>query len=376
MSVPSGRYSHERLGKADMDDKQENVEWIEKKVRDGRGGPCEGMWMVYYPQERLLPYWYRLCKMVDDGELDVPRMAYRNERSGAISVYTDGDERSKIAIGKKLVNTLIGNYKEKCIYWKAEWMTLRGTTATGTFFNSADDLTVPKKLRGSTKKGRCDVCDRRTTGKKKRLGRCAHCRDVRRMWCTSGTYTGMLYTDILLIPVEDRTRHLSDEDKEVIEYIEKCACRFCYSFKKKKIPYKLPCCWQCFQTGHVTYSSGRYNGESVMIVADRRDGYDGSDLVGDDVELHEMAKEAYKKFHSYDDDRSDYGPLRGCKWASIPLEGPWREYKMDRSGKSDGLVGYCATREHLATGDVVDNRPPVPPRLIPIPHELVEDDSD
>jgi hypothetical protein len=323
-----------------------NEFWEGTSFRSYIPGVAEGKWMVFHScEEWIIALYNEVSDLARTSKIDIPgikRSTGTNPRASSsdwvLIVYTDGDERSKVNVGRALQELLAGKYVHKWIYWKSEEQTIQGTTATGVLFNSSDRISIPrKKVSGPTNKSACDNCGRRTRNKHERLGRCESCYVASKMICKSGNYTGKLYSEVYTI--SEPERQYGDMDQSELSNIiagERDFCKLCYRLDGKMSKREIPCCWVCFQTGHVSYKSGKYETQSIMLILYENPDYEGLDLNDEDARFHLVGREQMSKYHEF------------REVSEFPSD-MWRNYLANKSGRFDSIVANGATREHFRT---------------------------
>lgn len=334
--------------------------WIRRTFRDDREG-TRGKWLLYGTEEVILQLYSTVDELARTGTLDIPGMKRStgvNKSSASTTdwvlvVYTDGEEKDKVAVGMVLRNLVAGTYKDKFIYWKSEVKSLRGTVATGQHFNTSDRIGVPSKpMKQARPSSSCDNCGRRTRNKADRLGRCQSCCVPDKFVCKSGTYAGKLYHEILSLPKEERVYgSMAQEEMELLQQVESVTCSSCLMLDLGMRVSCLSYCWRCFQCGHVKYSSGKYKDMPVVLALHRDSGYSGDDLLPIDVRLYLMGRRQLNEYNSHHANVCHAGPAKGKRWEEVGEA--WREYVSTPYRGFESMVGYCATREHLDKGTEV-----------------------
>ena len=326
-----------------------------------------GKWMIFYSKDKAISLWDKLVSDAKDGKLDTPCMkrsgGKRNPRATddkyVIIIYTDGDIKRSTALGYSLLNYIVGNYPYKYLYWKSEEQTQKGSATTGSICNYERRIWISKRITKRTAKSTCDMCGGGTKGKTKRAGLCTDCYDPTKIRISSGNYEGKLFIDVVAIIPKDRIYgNISNDDLKTLFILDSSCCKNCLSIQptKKVISDKWPYCLRCFQTGHVKYSSGKYVSISVMLIRECYKYYDGKDLNDDDKNLYDMSIRLNDKLIIDGEAICTWGPCTGMKWKDVTHHPNVSAYKDDVMGRSCNLVVYCATLEHLATGDDVDYR--------------------
>lgn len=275
----------------------------------------------------------KLCDLASSGKLDTPIIHKLGLRT---AVYTDADLRHRTTVADQLMSVLRATARCSLLYWSTSKSLPYGDCAYRRALPTTDK---PRKRVVS-----CLQCNAPTRRKEELFGRCAEC--VRHYpLLTSGVYEGELAKRVATIPQEDRDyTDMSEQDNKLLAWLDSKMCSRC-KHVSTECPLIAGKCWCCFQTGHVSLSSGQYAGEPVMLVASKHEDYDGEDLTPSDRQLLATAQD---KLEIYEEARTrtcDTGPQAGMSWEEI-ARGDWSRFKTHQ-GRYLSLLVFCATFEML-----------------------------
>lgn len=179
------------------------------------------------------------------------------------------------------------------------------------------------------------------------FGRCAEC-VTNYPIITWGAYGGKPAKQVSKIPEEERDyTGMTEQDRELLSRLDRDMCRRCEDVRSAQ-PLISGVCWCCFQTGHVSLSSGKYSGQPAMLVASKYEDYEGDDLTREDLYLLSVAQYELDYHEESSKQLCEFGPCTGMTFEEVAC-GDWSWYKS-RPRRNLSLLVFCATTQLLKTG--------------------------